>query len=181
MKQRHTALALLLLPASLHAASDTWINPPLNANWADNGNWLGGGAPGSTTGTTSTDTATFGTSTGLAVTVDTGRNVQNITFSANNAYTLSGGSLLLTSGGRILANGSASSQNISSAIQIQGDSGNYTFQTDTPGTNRVFTISSAISGVSTAGNTTVLSLDGASGANNILSGIVSDGAAGGKL
>jgi autotransporter-associated beta strand protein len=181
MKYRPTTLAILLLPASLHAASDTWINPPLNTSWADGLNWVGGTAPGATSGTTNTDTATFGTSSGLAVTVDTGRNIQNITFGANNTYTLSGGSLLLTSGGKILANGSSATQNIGSALQIQGDGGSYTFQTDTPGTSRLFTLSGAVSGVSTTGKITTLNLEGTSGTNNIVSGVISDGSAGGQL
>lgn len=166
----------------MNAATGTWLNPPANVNWSDSLNWTGGTVPGATGSTTNTDTAVFGASTGLAVTVDSGRNVQNINFTANNAYTLSGGSLLLTSGGMIYANGSSSSQTIAAttSLIVQGDGGNYTIKTDTPGTSRLFTVAAPVSGVSTAGNTTVLTLDGASGGANLISGGISDGVAGGK-
>lgn len=184
MKYLSSNLLLLLVGSTgtLNAASGSWLSLPANANWSDSLNWTGGTIPGATGETTNIDTATFGNSTGLAVTVDTGRNVQNINFTANNAYTIGGGSLLLTSGGMIYANGSSSSQTIAatSSLIVQGDGGNYTIRTDTPGTSRLFTVAAPVSGVSTVGNTTVLTLDGASGAANLISGGISDGAAGGR-
>jgi autotransporter-associated beta strand protein len=173
---------LLYAVAGVKADSATWLAAPANGNWSEATNWVGGiVVPGATTGTTNTDTATFGTSSVLAVVADANRNLQNITFGANNTYNLSGGPLLLTTGGKLLANGSSASQNVSAPLTIQGDPGSYTFQTDTPGTNRLMTLSGAVSGVATAANTTILTLDGTSGTNNIINAVISDGTAGGKL
>lgn len=176
------ACSSLYAVADVKADSATWLAAPANGNWSEATNWVGGiVVPGATTGTTNTDTATFGTSSVLAVVADASRNVQNITFGANNTYTLSGGPLLLTTGGKLLANGSSASQNVSAPLQIQGDPGAYTIQSDVPGTNRLVTLTGAVSGVATVGNTTTLNLDGASGTNNIINAVVSDGVGGGKL
>jgi autotransporter-associated beta strand protein len=163
------------------ATSDSWSTTAASGTWASTSNWAGGNVPGDTTGTTNTDTATFTTSTTTAVTVDSNRNIQNITFGGGATFTLSGGPLLLTSGGKIYSNGSAVNENISSALQVQGDGGSYTIQTDTPGTNRVLALSGAISGVSTTGNTTAITFTGSSGAANAVSNVISDGSAGGKV
>ncbi len=165
------------------AASDAWSATPTDSDWANTLNWVGGTPPGATTGTTNTDTATFTTSSIVAVTVDAGRNLQNITFGGNNTFTLGGSTLLLTSGGTILSNGSAVDQRISAPLQIQGDGGTYTIETNTPGTNRELQVSGGISGVATAGNTTVLTLTGSSGGNNEITsaGAITDGTGGGKL
>jgi autotransporter translocation and assembly factor TamB len=79
--------------------------------------------------TTSTDTAWFSRLlTGArTVTVDSNRNIRNITFDGSNSgtfgYTLSGGSLLLTSGGTISATGNAGAHTdtISTAMTILGN------------------------------------------------------------
>jgi hypothetical protein len=105
------------------ATSDSWSTTAASGTWASTSNWAGGNVPGDTTGTTNTDTATFTTSTTTAVTVDSNRNIQNITFGGGATFTLSGGPLLLTSGGKIYSNGSAVNENISSALQVQGDGG----------------------------------------------------------
>src|SRR5208282_1747479 len=43
------------------AASQTWNGASPSGNWSNTANWAGGAAPGSTSGTTSTDIATFNT------------------------------------------------------------------------------------------------------------------------
>lgn len=173
--------ALLALVNQAHADSATWLAAPGNGNWAEAANWVGGIAPGATSGTTSADIATFLTSSTLAITVDSGRNIGGITFNANNTYTLTGGPLLLSNGGTIQTTANSASQNINTAIQLQGDGGTYTFTASTPGTSRLTTFGGAISGTSTTGNTSVLTLNGTSGTANALNGVISDGAGGGKL
>ena len=141
------ACASLYAVADVNAASATWLAAPATGNWAEDANWNPASAPGATTGTTNTDTASFNASsaTGAAVVVDANRNLQNITFNANFTYTFTGGPLLLTSGGTILSNGNSGDQRINTPIQIQGEGGTYKIQTDTPGTNRELIIIPAAS------------------------------------
>jgi|GEM_PF-6757629 len=73
-----TSLPLDLWPA--RAASETWTGSATTGNWTD-ATWSPDAtAPGTTSGTTNTDTATFGSSGASTITVDTYRNLQNITF-----------------------------------------------------------------------------------------------------
>src|SRR6266404_4613444 len=95
------------------AASANWSSTPTNANWITGGsdnNWSTGVGtfPGSTSGTTNGDTATFtGPSAELAITINNATlNVKNVTFSgaAEPAYTIGttgGNSLFLTNAGTI--------------------------------------------------------------------------------
>ena len=89
-----TALAAAGGPAL--AADGTW-NVDAAGNWSTNGSWVGNTIPGTTTGTTSTDTAWFSAllTAARTVTVDSSRNIRNITFDDGNSirfcYTLSGG------------------------------------------------------------------------------------------
>ena len=177
-----TALALALTVGAAGAADDTWSSAPTDSGWGNTANWVNATPPGSTTGTTNTDTATFTTSTIVAVTVDAGRNLQNITF-GGATFTLSGSPLLLTSGGTILSNGTANDERISAPLQIQGAGGAYKIETNTPGANRELQISGGISGVATTGNTTVLTLTGSSGGVNEITsaGAITNGSAGGTL
>ncbi len=107
------------------AADGAW-NVDAAGNWNVAGSWLDGVIPGSTSTTDSTDIATFGLSltAGRIVTVDTNRNIGGITFSNGSAfgYTLSGGSLRLSSGGLIqtLATG-IHTDTIGTAITLLGD------------------------------------------------------------
>jgi len=171
------------------AGSDSW-NVDAPGNWATGTNWLGGAAPGSLSGnTTNTDTATFGftLTANRVVTVDAGRNIQNITFSnATSAfgYTLSGGKIALTSGGSILSSsspGTTHTDTVASAVEIQGNGGSATFANNS--TNAILTISGSVTGVSTSGNTTTLTLSGSNtaGQKAQVTGNISDGVSGGKL
>ncbi len=110
-----------------------------NGNFVDATNWTNG-VPGSITTTNNPDTAIFPTAVLTAtrtVTVDTGRNVANITFdlgspTANSgiAYTLAGSPLILSAGGTAQVIGGSTTagvtnQNIfAGAITLEG---NYTF------------------------------------------------------
>jgi autotransporter-associated beta strand protein len=179
-------ITFTLAAQSVDAASSSW-NTNANGNWSNVGSppWSAG-SPGATTGTTSTDIATFGTSltTNRIVTVDSDRNIGGITFSntSNFGYTLTGGNILLTNGGVIQttnANGSHTDI-ISSAIQIQGDGGTASFLTNTTTNTRLLSIAD-VTGVSTVGNTTALTLGGTVTGLNLMTGTIGDGSAGGKL
>ena len=167
------------------AADGSW-NVDANGNWSTTGSWLGGTIPGSTSLTDSADVATFGftLTTGRAVTVDANRNIGGITFSNTSAfgYTLSGGSLLLSTGGVIQtaeSNG-AHTDTISSAIAIQGVGGTGTFTAGATSASGLLSIG-AVTGVSTASNTTTLTLNGNNTGANAVTGIIGNGSAGGTL
>ena len=169
------------LSTSSFAADAAW-NIDANGTWLAGGSWSPASAPGATTGSTNTDTATFSkTLTAIrAVTVDANRNIGNITFSSTSGnYSLASGSLKLTSGGTILKSAGTATDTISSAIEIQGDNGTATF---TNNDGAVALIIGPVSGVSTAGNTTTLTLNGTgTSTNNAISNAITDGAGGGKL
>lgn len=189
------ALALTLVLASwgisksAQAASATW-NTDANGSWNVDGNWNPASAPGSTSSTTNTDTATFSGSVITAtrtVTVDANRNIFGIDFTAssNRSYTLSGGSILLTTGGFIQTSGTGSGvDNVNSSVTIQGDSGTASFTANSSNNGRDLRFGGTVTGVSTAGNTTSLTLNGTgtgSATGNRISGQITDGANGGSL
>lgn len=180
------AIGSLSAPKPLRAASAAW-NVNTSSTWATGTNWNPTAAPGATSGTTSTDVATFGfTLTGArTVTVDTGRNIGGITFSGTAAfgYTLSGGSLLLSNGGVIqtAAGNGNHTDTISTAIAIQDDNGAAAFTANATSGSSILSISGGVTGVSTAGNTTVLTLNGTNTANNSVSGVIGNGAGGGAV
>ena len=186
------ALAFAGLAAdSAQAASNSW-GANAAGNWATAGSWTGGvNIPGATSGTTSTDIATFGftlATSNKAVTVDTDRNIGGITFTGNNsnlAYQLSGGNLLLTNAGVIQVDSGATSgthtDSIASAIAIQGDGGTAAF-TSNGANSRGLSFGGGVTGVSTGSNVTTLTLNGSSTTgNNFITGVIADGAGGGKL
>lgn len=177
--------AIALLAHTSHAADATWnVNAP--GNWSDNANWTPASAPGTTSGTTSPDTATFGNiiSAARIVTVDSNRNIFGINFAGNSsAYTLSGGSLLLTNGGTIQTSGGGSGHTdiISAPITLLGNGGAQTFTAGSSTATRLLNISGAITGSSNAGNTTTLTLNGSNTGNNAISGNIGNGTAGGQV
>lgn len=180
-----TSVFLSCLPA--FAADATW-NVNAGGNWFATGNWLPTAAPGATSGSTNTDTATFGSAILQArlVTVDTNRNLTGITFSGNSfVYTLSSGNLLLTNGGLIQTsgNGAAHTDIISTVIAIQGDGGAATFTSGASINGSIMSLG-AVTGVSTGANVTNLTLNGTNGTSSsasTITGIIGNGGGGGKL
>lgn len=182
------ALAALALVPYVFAANAAW-NVDADGNWSDGLNWNPAAAPGAVSGTTSADIATFGAllSANRTVTVDANRNVGGITFnqSSSFSYTLSGGPLLLSNGGTVQNTNSSGTQTISitAPLVIQGDGGTFTFNGNGTSTSTKMVVGD-ISGASTSGNTTTLRLIGFNtnvNAVNSVTGVISDGAAGGKL
>ena len=110
------------------SATATWTNNA-SSTWTTGTNWDSGVAPGATSGTMNTDTAKFYAgklTAACAVTVDAGRNIENIIFTNSTAgftFQLTGGSLLLSSGGQIeLTSGAAAGIQtyIASPITLEG-------------------------------------------------------------
>ena len=178
---------LVLASHSAQSASAAW-NVSANGDWVTDSNWSPAAAPGAVSGTTSTDIATFSTTLtllGKAITVDANRNIGGISFGNTSAFgfTLTGGNLLLSNAGVIqtLAADAAHMDTIASAIAIQGDSGSASFTALSTNSNTLLNIAGAVTGVSTAGNTTTLNLNGTNLGGNEVTGIIGDGSLGGKL
>jgi autotransporter-associated beta strand protein len=187
--------AILLAASSAHAASATW-NLPTAGSWSTGGNWSPASAPGATSGTTNTDTATFGNviTAARTITVDSGRNISVIDFNANDfTYTLSGGSLVLTSGGIIRTSGAGATHNadtINSAITLANataaTSGTLSILGLSSNAERGLVISGGITGAATTGGTSTLTLGGTTVSNtgtrqNKITGDIADGLGGGTL
>ncbi len=93
-------VALLAGVTTVRAASDTWSGAVSGA-WVTGSNWVGNQAPGNTTSgsTTTTDAATFSNTTNTAITIDSGRTIQNLFFNDGaGAFTFRGSQLFVTSG-----------------------------------------------------------------------------------
>ena len=97
-----------MMAAQAQAASASWINTSSDA-WSDGAAWSTGTAPGAIGGVTSTDTATFNSSTSVSILgFSSGRNIQSLLFSTpgttvNNYNFLNSGNLNLSAGGTITA------------------------------------------------------------------------------
>jgi autotransporter-associated beta strand protein len=172
--------AISLLGSQSAQAADAAWNVNADGAWATDSNWNPATAPGSTSSTTNTDTATFETivpsGTTRTITVDANRNILGISFDGNSgAYILNGGSLILSNSGLIQTNGVGSihTDTISTPITLAGDA---TFATNSTTTGRIlaFTSTATITGSSTQNS--VLTLDGTgTSANNAIAGIIANG------
>ena len=159
----------------------TWTNAASGA-WVTDANW-NPQAPGSTSTTNTIDTATFGSAitTPATITVDANRNIFSLSFlSTSNAYTLTGGSLLLTAGGGIQTSGSGSNHtdSIASPITLQGDA---TFTANATSNSRLLSITASVTGSAASGNASTLNLNGSNTGLNSISGVIADGPNGGQL
>jgi len=111
-----TASVALFLTGCLTARGDSayWISNSDTGNWSNGANWSTGAAPGSTTSTANTDTATlYSSEYGYSIIVDQpNQNIGSIAFEASGLSNISvglypggGNPLLLTSGGSITDTG----------------------------------------------------------------------------
>ncbi len=146
-----------------------------NTSWNNAANWTVS-VPGATTGTTSTNTATFNlNATNSPLTTDTGRNLQNITFDTAivNSLTIgatAGPSLLLTSGGTVQTTSTvANAETVNAPLVLEG---NYTFTSGATSSTAALTFGGGITPGPTAGTTT-LTLNGSNtGANTIKGNLI---------
>lgn len=182
-------LGVAAMGGLVHAANQTWTGGSVaNGNWSTGANWNGGAAPGATSGTTSTDVATFnaaiantwGNASGNPVVIDSAtQNLGGFTFTGaigganNGAFYIGatgGNTLLLSSGGTTQVTSGLTYTNpqinINAPVQIQGaGGGTYTFSDDMARLNTTsysgLQLLGGMTGAATAGNTTVLTLSGA--------------------
>src|SRR4051812_46983460 len=182
---RSAALALIAFIPSAFALSDSWIST-VSGSWATAGNWSSGTVPGSTS-IDNTDVATFGVALAAnrTVTVDANRYIGGISFanSGTFAYTLATGTLHLNSGGVIqtLSVNGNHTDVISAPIVIDGNGGSAFFTALATSASSLMNISGTVSGVSTVGNATTLTLNGTNLGSNTVTGIITNGTSGGQL
>jgi len=167
------------------AGSSGWA-VDADGDWAETANW-DAGVPGASASIGNADVATFAYALTVArtVTVDAGRNIGGLVFAgaSANAYTLAGGSLLLSSGGWIRNEADVGGREdvIAAPIVIQGDPGALTLRANATSLVSRLRIG-AVAGSATAGNTTTLTLSGDFwNTENEVAGVIGDGAGGGKL
>jgi autotransporter-associated beta strand protein len=198
---QHHSLALALAAASAalaapaHAGDATWsgngstAGDPPTYQWSDPLNWDGTNVPGVADGTfTSTETATFtGAPTNTSVFVDLNRNVRNITVTntASN-FTVggaAGNTLYFSNGGTVLVDANvtaAAITSVSAPVLLMGS----TFTANNLSTTTTAGLRFGAIAPGTNANTTLFlnGLIGSGGGTNLqLSGVLSDGTAGGKL
>ena len=183
-------VAFLVVGAGLwqaQAGSSAW-QVDAGGSWADAANW-DTGVPGSTALLNSPDIATFGAvlSAGRSVAVGANRNVGGVTFSNSSpfGYTLSGGALLLSSGGAVqnTADAGAHADSVGCPVVLQGNGGSATFGANSAVTGCVLRIEGDVTAVATAGKTNTLTLTGAgtNASESAVAGAIGDGAGGGRL
>jgi len=183
------AFAFLLLASPSASADDgiwtgggTGSGDPAVYGWGDAANWDDGDIPGVTTGTSNTDTATFGDATNRSVAIDSGRVIENLTFtSAAGAYSFSGETLHLSHGGQMTINGlDGTTHTFDNNFVLQPENatsdGLYTIRDSA--TNRNFVINGNITGGTTSGRI-VLRHEGdqQDQSRGVILGSISDGGA----
>ena len=159
----------------------TWTGAN-NTNWADAGNWAGTVPAGAIASTTNTDTALFNENAAHSpLTIDSGRNLQNITFDTANVNsltigTLDGPALMLTAGGTIQTTSTVvSPQAIDAPLVLEG---NYTFTSGASNSSRAtLDFGGGITPGATSGTTT-LTLNGGNASANTISGVLADNGSG---
>ncbi len=158
----------------------TWTGAN-DTNWADAGNWSGV-VPGGIGGKTNTDTALFGRNAAHSpLTIDSGRNLQNVTFDTANVNSLTigtfdGPALLLTAGGTIQVTTTVvNPQMVNAPLVLEGD---YFFTSDASSNSRAtLDFGGQIAPGATSGTTT-LTLNGANAGANTIRGLLADNGSG---
>lgn len=190
-----------LTAPSAFAASQNWDGGSVtNGNWSNVDNW-NGAIPGATSGTTSTDIATFnaaiantwGNASGNPIMVDANRNIGgfNFTLAAGKFFigSTAGNAVLLSSGGTTQVNSGLTANTgvytINAPLSIQGTNGTYTFTNNSANGNvangGTLTLGGAITGA--AAGATVITLNGTnknlifSDNNNNITGSIGNGSA----
>jgi fibronectin-binding autotransporter adhesin len=170
-------LSILFTRDRVRGATATWLGTT-DANWTTETDWSPATYPGSIGTSENFDTAIFNNA-GLgntSVTLPSDLNLSNILFdtSAAAAYTLTGGSLLGTSGGAIsMTSTVVNPQIISSSLSIEsGFDGTADFSLVNDATSTAATMTYS-GNIGNSGDAYTLTLDGSNTGNNQLTGIVS--------
>jgi autotransporter-associated beta strand protein len=147
-----------------------------STSWSATGNWTGA-VPGVITGTTNSNTATFNQSaTNSPLTIDAGRNLQNLTFDTASVGSLTlgtaaGQSLLLTAAGTTQTTSTvANAQTINAPLVLEG---NYTFTSGASSSTAKLAFGGGITPGPTTGTTT-LTLNGANTGANTITGALAN-------
>jgi autotransporter-associated beta strand protein len=163
------------------SGSNTWYSGAGSGNWQTTSNWGSGTfnfvVPGTTSGTTNTDTATFDTgSSTTSIVPDANRNLGNISFgNSAAAYTISttgGNALLMTSFGTIQIAGTFSGSNLTETIDapltLEGD---YTLADNSANTGVLLDFGGAISAADQGGSVLTVAGAGATTISGAIGGI----------
>ena len=160
-----------------------WTGGASTSNWADAGNWSGT-VPGAAGGTTNIDTALFNQTVSVSpLTIDTGRNLKNITFDTANVSAMTIGTtgvnpLTLTTGGTIQTTASVANPQIVNAPLVLA--GNYTFASGATSSSATLSFGGAITSGAGSGTTT-LTLNGSNTGANTIGGNIGDGSSGSNV
>ena len=173
----YLALSELQVFAAVPPAIWTGVS---GTSWNDSGNWSGA-VPGATASTTDISTAMFSQNAqNSPLVIDMSRNLKNITFDTASVNSLTigsvtGNSLLLTSGGTIQATSTVvNPQTINAPLILEGD---YMFTSGATATAATLTFGGRIIPAATSGNTT-LTLDGNNPGANTIAGVLTDNGSG---
>jgi autotransporter-associated beta strand protein len=168
-----TGVVLKIVPGSIWTGAGS-------TSWSTSGNWTGA-VPGATTGTTNLDTASFiQSAVNSPLTIDAGRNVQNIAFTTANVNsmtvgTVGGPALLLTAAGTIQTTSSVVNlQTVNAPLTLEGG---YTFSSGAASSAATLNFGGRIAPGPTSGITT-LTLGGSNAGANTISGVLADNGAG---
>ncbi len=163
-----------------------WIGVT-DTNWATSTNWSTGVVPGAITGTVNTDTALFNQNAPHSpLTIDAGRNLQNITFDNSGGLlttsltvgATSGPALLLTAGGTIqLTSTVANSQTVAAPLVFEGSGATFTFSNNATSSSATLNFGGSIA-AGASGGTTTLVLAGTNTGANTISGPIGNGSSG---
>lgn len=180
-----SALLCVVSLSDLRASDATWSSTASSGDWAYGSNWVGAISSGATGTTDNPDTATFSTgSSTLTIIPDASRNIMSLIFSSSSvgAYTIgttTGNAIRLSEGGSIqLTSTVNNTETLNAPLLLQG---NYSFTNNASNSARLLNLGGAIGGTAATGVTNTLVIAGTNTGANTLSGIISDGAGGGKL
>ncbi len=181
MKRLFGVLATaLVLGHSAYAANDTWSGGG-STDWNTAGNWSGG-VP------ISTSTDIFNNNVNPGITLSSAGSALNLSFTGAGAGaftvgTTGGPGIVLTSFGSISTDtGVTNVETVNAPLTIgaSGTAATYGFTSAAPSATAVLDIGGTVTGAASSGST-VLTLAGTNTGNNTVSGVISNGAAGGTL
>jgi len=188
-----SAGALLLTAHGGWAASATWSATPTNGFWEAAGaenNWgTGAGTfPGATSGSTSTDVATFLASSGTTISINASTsnvlelNIASITFGVSggtpSSFTIgstSGNALLLSNSGTIMLSSGITgtvTETVNAPLRLAGTA--YTIRNDSSNAANTLQIGGSVAGTSGAAT---LTLRGGNTGTNSVTGLIGNGGA----
>ncbi len=174
------------------APPTAWTGGAGTTNWADSGNWSGP-VPGSISSTVHADatTAMFNQSAAgfSPLTIDTNRNLLNITFDNSGGLltssltigTTTGNALLLIGGGTVQTTASvANPQTVNAPLVLEGTNSAYTFSSNATLSSATLNFGGSITAGASSGTTT-LTLSGTNSGTNTLSGSIGNGGSGATI